>query len=286
MEWIERLNDAISYIEEHLTEEINYEQLAKIACCSTYHFQRMFTYMAGIPLSEYIRRRKMSLAAVDIQSGGMKIIEAAGKYGYSSPTAFNRAFQSVHGIAPSVVKNEGVTVKSFPPISFKITVKGVEEMNYRIETKEAFRIVGVSAPLHKDIEKNFTVIPSKWQEISMNGTLQRLIGMMDTPPMGVLGVSTCNDEESWKYYIAVSTSQGKGDFEEYMVPAATWAIFSGEGTNQSIQELERRIVTEWLPTSGYEYGNAPDVEVYLNPDPQNAKYEVWIPIMKAKPDKI
>ena len=286
MEWIERLNDAISYIEEHLTEEINYEQLAKIACCSTYHFQRMFTYMAGIPLSEYIRRRKMSLAAVDIQSGGMKIIEAAGKYGYSSPTAFNRAFQSVHGIAPSAVKNEGVSIKSFPPVTFKITVKGVEEMNYRIETKEAFRIVGVSAPLHKDIEKNFTVIPSKWQEISMNGTLQRLIGMMDTPPMGVLGVSTCNDEESWKYYIAVSTSQGKGDFEEYMVPAATWAIFSGEGTNQSIQELERRIVTEWLPTSGYEYGNAPDVEVYLNPDPQNAKYEVWIPIMKAKPDKI
>ena len=228
----------------------------------------------------------MSLAAVDIQSGGMKIIEAAGKYGYSSPTAFNRAFQSVHGIAPSAVKNEGVSIKSFPPVTFKIIVKGVEEMNYRIETKEAFRIVGVSAPLHKDIEKNFTVIPSKWQEISMNGTLQRLIGMMDTPPMGVLGVSTCNDEESWKYYIAVSTSQGKGDFEEYMVPAATWAIFSGEGTNQSIQELERRIVTEWLPTSGYEYGNAPDVEVYLNPDPQNAKYEVWIPIMKAKPDKI
>ncbi|MCI8529851.1 MAG: AraC family transcriptional regulator [Lachnospiraceae bacterium] len=286
MEWIERLNDAISYIEEHLTEEIDYEQLAKIACCSTYHFQRMFAYMAGVPLSEYIRRRKMSLAAVDIQSGGMKIIEAAGKYGYSSPTAFNRAFQSVHGIAPSAVKNEGVSIKSFPPVTFKIMVKGVEEMNYRIETKDAFRIVGVSAPLHKDIEKNFTVIPSKWQEISMNGTLQRLIGMMDTPPMGVLGVSTCNDEESWKYYIAVSTAQGKGDFEEYMVPAATWAIFSGEGTNQSIQELERRIVTEWLPTSGYEYGNAPDVEVYLNPDPQNAKYEVWIPIMKAKPDKI
>ena len=170
--------------------------------------------------------------------------------------------------------------KAFPPILFKITVKGVEEMNYRIETKDAFRIVGVSVPLHKDIEKNFTVIPPKWQEISMNGTLQRLISMMDTPPMGVLGVSTCNDTEPWKYYIAVSTSQEKNELEEYIVPAATWAIFSGEGTNQSIQELERRIVTEWLPTSGYEYGNAPDVEVYLNPDPQNAQYEVWIPVVK------
>ena len=270
MEWIERLNDAMDYIEKHLTEEIGYEKLGQIACCSSYHFQRMFAYMAGVPLAEYIRRRKMSLAAVDLQSRHMKIIDAAGKYGYNSPTAFNRAFQSVHGIAPSVVKNEGVTVK------------GVEEMNYRIETKEAFRIVGVSVPLHKDIEKNFAVIPPKWEEISMNGTLQRLIGMMDTPPMGVLGISTCNDTEPWRYYIAVSTSQEKNDLEEYIVPAATWAVFPGEGTNQSIQELERRIVTEWLPTSGYEYGDAPDVEVYLNPDPQNAQYEVWIPVVKKQ----
>lgn len=280
MEWIERFNDAIGYIEEHLTDEIDYGQLGRIACCSSYHFQRMFAYMAGVPLSEYIRRRKMSLAAVDLQGKNMKIIDAAEKYGYHSPTAFNRAFQSVHGIAPSVVKNEGVPVKSFPPVTFKITVKGVEEMNYRIETKEAFRIVGVSVPLHREIEKNFTVIPQKWQEISENQTLNKLISMMDTPPMGVLGVSTCNDTEPWKYYIAVSTSQPQENFEEYIVPAAVWAIFPGQGTNQSIQELERRIVTEWLPTSGYEYGSAPDVEVYLNPDPQNAQYEVWIPVVK------
>lgn len=280
MEWIERLNHAIDHIERHLTEEIDYEQLGKIACCSSYHFQRMFTYMAGIPLGEYIRRRRMSLAAVDLQGSDQKIIDVAAKYGYQSPTAFNRAFQSVHGIAPSAVKAEGVSVKSFPPIQFKIIVKGVEEMEYRIETKEAFRIVGVSVPLHKDIEKNFEVIPPKWQEIATDGTLQRLCAMMDTQPMGVLGVSTCNETEPWRYYIAVSSSQEKGGLEEYIVPAATWAIFSGEGTNASIQELERRIVTEWLPTSGYEYGNAPDVEVYLNPDPQNARYEVWIPVVK------
>lgn len=282
MEWIERLNRAIDYIEENLTDEIDYEQLGNIACCSSYHFQRMFSYMAGMPLSEYIRKRKMSLAAVDLQGGDAKIIDVAEKYGYHSPTAFNRAFQTVHGIAPSKVRNEGVSVKSFPPITFKITVKGVGEMNYRIETKEAFRIVGVSTPLEKEIEKNFAVIPSKWQEISTNGTLQRLIEMMDTEPMGVLGVSTCNDEEPWRYYIAVSTSKASEELEEYIVPAATWAIFSGTGTNQSIQELERRIVMEWLPTSGYEYGNAPDIEVYINPDPQNAKYEVWIPVVKRK----
>lgn len=280
MEWIESLNDAIAYIEEHLTEEIDYEQLGKISLCSAYHFQRMFTYMAGIPLSEYIRRRKMSLAAVDLQGKNMKIIDVALKYGYNSPTAFNRAFQSVHGVTPSAVKSEGVSVKSFPHILFKITVKGVEEMNYRIETKDAFRIVGVSVPLYEDIEENFKVIPPKWEEISKNGTLQRLINMMDTPPMGVLGVCSCNDTEQRKYYIAVSTSQTENDLEEYIVSAATWAIFRGEGTNESIQELWKRVMTEWLPTSGYGYGNAPDVEVYLNPDPQHAQYEVWIPVVK------
>ena len=280
MEWIERLNQAINYIEEHLKEDIDYDQLGKIACCSAYHFQRMFTYMAGIPLSEYIRRRKMSLAAVDLQSGDEKVIDVAGKYGYHSPTAFNRAFQSVHGMAPSSVKNEGVSIKSFPPITFKITVKGVEEMNYRIEKKDAFRIIGVSQPLDKEIEKNFAVVPNMWQEAATNGTLPQLAGLMDAEPMGLLGVSACNDEEQWKYYIAVSSTKEAADFEEYIVPAATWAFFAGTGTNHSIQELEQRIVTEWLPTSGYEYANAPDIEVYLNPAPENAQYEVWIPVTK------
>ncbi len=280
MEWIERLNQAIEYIEEHLKDEIDYEQLGKITCCSAYHFQRMFTYMAGIPLSEYIRRRKMSLAAVDLQFGDKKIIDVAGEYGYQSPTAFNRAFQSIQGIAPSAVKNEGVSIKSFPPIAFKITVKGVEEMNYRIEKKDAFRIIGVSCPLDKEIENNFAVVPKMWQDAAMNGTVQKLAGLMDAMPMGLLGVSACNDAEQWKYFIAVSSTKETAEFEEYIVPAATWAIFTGTGTNQSIQELEQRIVTEWLPTSGYEYANAPDIEVYLNPDTQNAQYEVWIPVIK------
>ena len=280
MEWIERLNHAIDYIEEHLTKEIEYEQLGRIACCSAYHFQRMSTYMAGVPLSEYIRRRKMSLAAVDLQGGDAKIIDVAAKYGYSSPTAFNRAFQSVHGIAPSAVKSEGVSVKSFPPLVFKITVKGVEEMNYRIETKDAFRVIGVSQPLHRELEKNFAVVPTMWQTAATDGTVQKLAALMDAEPMGLLGVSACGEEEDWKYFIAVSSTKPAGEFEEYTVPAATWAVFAGEGTNLSIQDLEQRIVTEWLPTSGYEYGNAPDIEVYLNPDPQNAKFEVWIPVVK------
>lgn len=280
MEWIDRLNEAMDDIEAHLTDNIDYDRLGRIACCSSYHFQRMFAYMAGIPLSEYIRRRRMSLAAVDLQSTEEKIIDLAAKYGYQSPTAFNRAFQAVHGVAPSTVRQEGIPVKSYPPIVFQISVKGGQAMDYRIETKEAFRIVGVSVPLSKNIEENFTVVPGKWQEAAADGTIEKLAGMMDTQPMGLLGVSVCNDREEWKYFIAAASTKNKDAFEDYTVPAATWAIFPGTGANVSVQELERRIVTEWLPSSGYEYGDAPDIEVYLNADPQNAKYEVWIPVKK------
>mgnify|MGYP001025583662 CR=1 FL=1 len=280
MEWVERLNRSIAYIEEHLTSEIDHERLGQIACCSAYHYQRMFTYMAGIPLAEYIRRRKMSLAAVDLQGKDAKIVDVAEKYGYSSPTAFNRAFQSIHGIAPSAVKNEGVSVRSFPPITFAVAVEGGEEMEYRIETKEAFQIVGISAPLHEEIEQNFMVVPQMWQDAAMDGTIQKLASMMDAPPMGLLGVSACSDDEQWRYFIAVSSTKDSGGFEGYTVPASTWAIFTGSGTGRSIQELERRIITEWLPTSGYGYADAPDIEVYLDPDPQNARYEVWIPVRK------
>ncbi len=282
MDWVERLNESMDYIEAHLTDGIDYEQLGRIACCSSFHYQRMFAYMAGVPLGEYIRRRRMSLAAVDLRDGKMKIIDVAEKYGYRSPTAFNRAFQAFHGIAPSAARRAGAAVKSFSPIAFQISVKGAGELNYRVETKGAFRIVGVSAPLDREIENNFLAVPKLWQDASSDGTLQRLAELMDAPPMGLLGVSACGDGEAWRYFIAVSSTRDRGAFEEYAVPASTWAIFAGTGTNRSVQDLERRIVTEWLPASGYEYADAPDIEVYLNPDPQDAKYEVWVPVTKKR----
>lgn len=279
MDWITGLNETMDYIESHLTGEIDYWQLARLACCSAYHYQRMFAYMAGVSLGEYIRRRRMSVAAVDLQNGE-KVLDVALKYGYQSPTAFNRAFQSVHGLPPSAVREAGAAVKAFPPLRFTITIKGVEEMEYRIEKREAFRIVGVSIPIDRDMEKNFNTVPLFWNKTASEGTLEKLAGMMDTQPMGILGVCACSDTAEWRYWIAAASTKQAASLEECTVPAATWAIFPGSGTTQSLQELERRILTEWLPSSGYEYGNAPDIEVYLNADPQDAKYEVWIPVVK------
>lgn len=283
MDWIERLNRTMEYLEEHMTSEIDYGEAAKLLCCSVYHFQRMFSYMANMPLSEYVRRRRMSLAAADLQSGAARVVDVALKYGYDSPTAFNRAFQSVHGIAPSQARVAGVALKAFPPIRFSITIKGDAAMNYRIEQKEAFRIVGVSKPLYEDLEQNFTIVPQMWGEAAAGGLIPRLAGKMDSSPMGLLGVSACHIPGAWRYFIAVASSQPADEgLEEYTVPASTWAIFSGEGDNRSIQELEKRIVTEWLPSSGFEYAEAPDVEVYLSPDPAQARYEVWIPVRRKE----
>ena len=282
MEWIERLNLSLEYIEQNLTEKLDYEKIAQVACCSAYHFQRMFAYLAGVPLGEYIRRRRMTLASTELQTGDTKVIDLAVKYGYDSPTAFNRAFQGVHGIAPSAAREKGVALQAFLPISFKIMVKGAAQMEYRIEQKEAFRIVGLSAPLKENLEENFQVVPQLWAKAAQEGVVPKLAAMMDTPIKGILGISACVGK-SWYYYIAAASNLPLADtgFVEYTVPACTWAIFPGTGSMpDSIQTLEQRIVTEWLPTSGYEYADAPDVELYLTPDPQNATFEVWVPVVK------
>lgn len=281
MEWIERLNSSVEYIENHLLEKIDYEKVAEIANCPAYHFQRMFFYMTNISVSEYVRRRRMSLAAVDLQEVGVKVIDVALKYGYDSPTAFNRAFQSIHGIAPSLAKRENAILKSFPALKFSVSVQGMEEINFRIETKEAFQIVGISCPLSKVLEENFARIPHEWDTALENGTLSELYGLMNNKPEGLLGVSVHNRKE-WKYFIAVSSTEHRDGFEKYDIPIATWAVFSGRGTNVSLQDLERRVITEWLPTSGYEYAEIPDIEVYIKADPKDVIYEYWLPVVKKE----
>jgi len=120
MNWLDRLNETMDYIEDNLRGEISYGHAARIAQCSTYHFQRMFSYVAGATLSEYIRRRRLTLAALELQNGG-KVLDVALRYGYESPTAFNRAFRSLHGIAPSAAQRPGATLKAYPRIGFHIT---------------------------------------------------------------------------------------------------------------------------------------------------------------------
>lgn len=284
MDWVQRLNAAVDYIERHLDTDISYDKAAQIACCSTFHFHRMFSYIADVPLSEYIRRRRLTLAAFDLQSSDQKVIDIALKYGYESPTAFTRAFRTLHGITPAAARSTGVMLKAYPRISFTITVKGDVEMNYRIETRDAFRIVGVSAHFAMDIETSFAKVPQFWQKTIQSGAVPNILALMDSTPAGLLGVSTCMNGQNFDYYIAAATHQpAPSGMTEYTVPGCTWAIFTCVGPMPTaIQTLQKRIVTEWLPTSGYEYANAPDIEVYFDGDQQADDYqcEVWLPIVK------
>ena len=283
MEWLDKLNKSIEYIEDNLDGEINYEEAAKLACCSCYHYQRMFSYIAGVTLSEYIRNRRMTKAAIDLQNGE-KVMDVSLKYGYESPTSFNRAFKKVHEVSPFMAQKKGTFLKSYSPISFKLTIKGVEEMKYRIEKKEAFRVVGVQRELTNDFEENSIKVPQLWKESLENGKLSEIMALMDennAGAPGVLGLNACNGEEKdWKYYIAVSTDKpiSKGMYE-YTVPASTWAIFKGQGNMpQAIQDVEKRVLTEWLPTSGYEFDQCINIEVYLDDKKEDSNFEVWLSI--------
>jgi AraC family transcriptional regulator len=257
----------------------------------------MFSYIANVPLSEYLRRRRMTQAALELQQGG-RVLDTSLRYGYDSPTSFNRAFQSVHGVPPSAAQKPGTVLKSFPRISFQISIKGEMEMEYRIEKKNAFRVVGVREPLKitpvpaqtgsgkdfdpAEVAEGFKCIPLFWQSAAESGMIAKICAMIEKEPLGLLGVSDCSEEGgSNYYYIAAATDQPVPDgMHECKIPAGEWAIFSGAGTPSSIGDLQKRIYAEWLPSSGYEWANAPDIEVYLDDNPQYMKYEVWLPVVK------
>ena len=284
MELLENWNRAISYMEDHLEDQVDMEKAAALACCSLYHFQRMFSYMTDITVSEYIRRRKMSMAAAELQSGQMKILDLALKYGYESPTAFNRAFKNIHGIAPSQARREGVVLKTYPPISFKITIKGEYEMNYKIVTKEAFRVVGKKTHFTGGIDESFEKIPGIWIQAGKDQIISQLCEVMNPEIPGIMGICTSAKDEEFDYYIGVaSKAPAPAGMEELQIEAGNWAVFQCIGAMpDSIQNLQKRIITEWLPGAGYEYVNAPDIEVYFEGDQSSADYvcEVWMPVVK------
>lgn len=278
MSWIKRFNEALDYMEDNLTGDISLDEAARLACCSVYHFQRMFSYIAGVTLSEYLRRRRLTYAAFDLQNGD-KVLDVALRYGYESPTSFNRAFQAVHGISPSAAQKSEALLRSFPRISFQLTIKGGIEMEYRIVKKDAFRVVGVRIPISMDMEENFKAIPKFWQDSMMSGKPMELMPLMSGEPKGLLGVSVMKSEKEMYYYIAVASDKPapEGMYEE-AINANTWAVFPGTGSSADMQELMKRIATEWLPSSDYEWKQEADVEVYLNDDSVNMEYEIMIPV--------
>lgn len=283
MEWLKNLSNAIDYIEDNLDNTISYEEAARIACCSTYYFQRMFSYVAGISLSEYIRRRRMTQAAFELQSSHERVLEVALKYGYTSPTSFNRAFQSIHGISPAAAKHKGNALNAYPPIRFSIQVTGGNPMRYRIEEKEAIRMVGVRIPLSEDMENNQKIVPPFWEKVSHGRQFPIICSLADPSRQQVLGITVYENPNQIYYYIGTVTDKPvPRDMFEYQIPEAVWAVFESNGPfKESVQNIFKRFLTEWLPFSGYVYAQLPDIEVYpLGQCTQGGYSEVWIAIKK------
>lgn len=288
MDWVKQLNESINYIEENLAGEISYEAISKIAGCSVYNYQRMFSYIADKPLSEYIRNRRLTMAAFDLLNSKERIIDIALKYGYESQDAFTRAFKNFHSVLPSSVRNEIVQLKSYPRLSFQISIKGENHMNYQIEQWPAFKVMGI---LHKvKTSTAFEVIPKIWENAWNDGTMKRFMeNFPDYRPAGFLGIAAggqWGDSEEMNYILAVTSHVDVPEckyvsalegMEEFSYPAATWAIFEANGElPNATQEVYKLFYTEWLPNSGYELADLPVIECYMQGDHQ----EVWIAVVK------
>lgn len=288
MNWIQGIQSAIDYVEANLTGEIDYEEAAKRACSSPFHFQRVFGILCGFSLGDYIRMRRLSLAGEELSKGGGKIIDIALKYGYDTPESFSRAFTRFHGIAPSEAKRGG-RVKIFTPLSMKLSLSGGSKMDYRIEKRDAFQVVCKRKSVGKPQAANATPdITAMWQEFGKDGTMARLIACMPEKPVmkGLLGIcfSAELNAKQFPYGIGVEYDGRKvdDDLEVVTIPAHTYAVFTSKGKMpDAFIETYQRIVTEFFPQSTqYEYAESVEFEVYSseNVSDPNYKCEIWIAV--------
>jgi AraC family transcriptional regulator len=283
MDWLDRMNKAMDYIEANLEGEISYDKVAQITCCSTYHFQRMFSFITEVPLSEYIRRRRMTLAAFELQTSDIKVIDVALKYGYESPEAFSRAFKNLHGVMPKSARDIGVALKAFPKMTFSISIKGENEMNYRIEQREAFEVFGVYGMISKDMEQAFIDVPQFCRQCDEDGTVDRMNELLGRFSDTYLHAALYDHNDTgFKYMICYYTPKTGVIPENYTrlnVSAHTWVVFSEQKCE--MQNMWRRIYTEWFPTSGYEQVEGPTFEMYYGQaSHENGFGEIWIPVKK------
>lgn len=291
MDWQVRLNKALDYMEEHLTSPCEWSRAAAAANCSTFHFLRMFEVILDISPGEYLRRRRLSQAAIELATSKEKVIDIALRFGYESPDAFTKAFRKLFEASPSEVQGGGVSIAHYPRITFSVVLKGTSAMNYRIETRPAFSLSGLSLRCRNDDGSNFTAIPQFWDRTMASPEYQALCALVPAgSAIGIAGVCTEFAESSpeFLYTIAVETPADRSTLPanctELQINEATWAIFPCRGPLPgSIQTTWKRIYSEWFPGSGYEQSGAHSLEVYSMGDGSSPDYysEVWIPVRKA-----
>lgn len=291
---LERLNESLEhlerYIEQHLGGDVPVAELARVATTSEYHYRRMFSALAGMPLSEYVRRRRLTLAAAEVLAGDRSLLDVALRYEYGSGEAFARAFRAMHGLAPSEARQPGVVLQSQPRISFRLVVEGSSAMEYRVVESEAFNVVGRHArvPLvHEGMN------PALVAFIRGLGAEQiaRIGALSDREPAGVLGVTDALSEDraegtEFDYYHAAARSAplpAGVDLDVLPVEAGTWAVFTSSGEFPlALQYMWRDVYTQWFPSNPYRSRPGPSLlRTTLSEDGTHADAELWIPVEHA-----
>ncbi|MCD9144968.1 AraC family transcriptional regulator [Streptomyces albireticuli] len=285
---LERLNQAMEHIEGHLDEKIEAADLARIAVTSEYHFRRLFSALAGIPLSEYIRRRRLTVAGAEVLAGERTLLEVAVRYGYTSGEAFARAFRVMHGVGPGEARRSGASLRCQSRLSFRLTVEGSSSMRYRIVEKEEFRVVGRKtrvALVHEGVNPALAeFIRGIGQE-----TLERVRSLSDQEPEGIVGVSDDLDPSRAEgteldyYHGVVTRAAVPEDMDALTVPAGTWAVFENSGPfPQALQHLWRDVFTQWFPSNPYRSRPGPEIlRTRLSQDAARADAELWIPVERS-----
>lgn len=283
MEWVKAITTAVEYIENNLTENIFAEDIAKHVNISPFYFQRGFSFLCGYTVTEYIRNRRLALAAGELADGA-KVIDTAIKYCYDSPDSFAKAFYRFHGVSPSVVQKNSTMIRAFAPLKISVSLKGGYIMDYKIVKKESFIVMG---PLKRFTYENAkTDIPKFWKEHYKNGNGKYVCGMFGVN----IDVSMDNSEFGYMIADAYNPSVDIPDgFVTKTVPAFTWAVFPIRGAMpDALQDVNTKIFSEWLPAlGGYEVAAGYCIEMYDDPrkypkgtEDENYYSEIWIPIKK------
>ncbi|MFE2931050.1 GyrI-like domain-containing protein [Streptomyces sp. NPDC059278] len=289
---LERLNQAMEHIERHLDQAVEVAELARIAATSEYHLRRMFSALAGMPLSEYVRRRRLTLAGAEVLAGRDTLLEIAVRYGYGSGEAFARAFRAMHGIGPGEARRTGAALSSQSRMAFRLTVEGSSSMRYRLVDKAAFTVVGLKARVPLVHAGPNRAIMDFVRGIDPR-VLERVEKLSDQEPHGIVAV--CDDLDPSRaegtdldYHHGVVTSAAAPEGTTALsVPAGTWAVFTTSGpAPQAVQELWRDVFTEWFPSNPYRTRGGPEIlRIRLSPEKTGADAELWLPVERERDDR-
>lgn len=293
MNWSVGFQEALDYVEEHLTEEIDVAEAARRAACSEFWFQRIFGVVCGMTLGEYVRNRRLTLAGGELSSGDRKVIDVALKYGYESPESFARAFSGFHGVTPSQAKKKGTGLKSFSRLSVNFIWKGGHIMNYKIVKKSAFTLLQRVERHSVDDSLNRNSIPEFWTRVKEDGTVGTLLENAEdkTFLFGVCYGNDRSDEKTFEYAIGVccrAEGEAPAGFKKREIPAGEWAVFGCVGAMpDAVQQTWHKICSEFFPLSGYQPTYEMDIEAYPDGDMNSSDYscEIWVPVKKSTVDK-